>query len=244
MYPGWGVTNSNVSEIVLPAIIGFYLTTSLFYGIATGLTYLWQSRTKVRTKATRRKWILQGLALALIIIVVLFGQPILHWIQDEFGQSHVSSPATLQPFDEHLSLTMPVPFGPSTEVPLDERFTPEMRAKILATTIRQASFNGVYITVTKVTTSGIKGDIDNGLWYVFSHQSTSKTMPEIERRHINGLYESGAITFPITSKNQVGQLTAVAITSENEDTFWTITAGGAGEAAELADKTAREFAFK
>lgn len=244
VHPSWGVTHSIVSEIVLPAIVTFYVATSLFYGIATGFTYLWRSRTKVHTKATRRKWILQGLALPLIIIVLLFGRPILQWIQDEFGQSNVSSPATLQPFDEHLSLTMPVAFGPSTAVPLDERFTPEMRAKILATTIRQASFNGVNIAVAKVTTSGIKTDIDNALWYVFSHQSTSKTMPKIDRRHINGLCESGAITFTIIPKNQVGQMTAVAISSENEDTFWTITAGGAGEAAELADKTAREFTFK
>jgi uncharacterized membrane protein len=70
VYPSWGVTNSTVSEIVLPAIFGFYLTSSFFYGIAAGLTYLWQSRTKVHTKATRRKWILRGVALALIIIVV------------------------------------------------------------------------------------------------------------------------------------------------------------------------------
>jgi hypothetical protein len=139
---------------------------------------------------------------------------------------------------------MPVAFGPSTEVPLDERFTHDMRAKILATTMRKASFNGVYIAVIKVTTPGIKGDIDNGLWYVFSNQSTSKNMPKIDRRHVDGLCESGAITFPIMPKNQVGQMTAVAIKSQTEDTFWTITAVGTGEAAELADKTAREFTFK
>jgi len=36
----------------------------------------------------------------------------------------------------------------------------------------------------------------------------------------------------------------VGINSETEDTFWTITAVGTGEAAELADKTPREFSFK
>ena len=244
VYPSWRMTNSNVSEIVLPTIIGFYLATSLLYGIATGLTYLWQSRTKVRTKAIRRKWILQGLAIALIIIVVLFGEPILQRIQDEFGQSRVSGPATVQPFDEHLSLSMPVAFGPSTEVPLDERFTPEMRAKILATTMRKASFNEVYIAVIKVTTPGIKGDIDNGLWYVFSNHSTSKNMPKIDRRHVDGLCESGAITFPIMPKNQVGQMTAVAIKSQTEEHILDDYCGGDLRRLRLAHNTAREFTFK
>jgi hypothetical protein len=54
----------------------------------------------------------------------------------------------------------------------------------------------------------------------------------------------GAITFPVMVNDQEGQMTAVAIRSENEDTFWTITAAGTGKAAELADKTAREFTFK
>jgi hypothetical protein len=36
----------------------------------------------------------------------------------------------------------------------------------------------------------------------------------------------------------------VGIQSETEGTFWVITAMGTGEAADLADKTAREFTFK
>jgi hypothetical protein len=79
---------------------------------------------------------------------------------------------------------------------------------------------------------------------VKARQFTSRNMPKIDRRYVNGVYESGAITFPVIHNNQQGQVTAVAIRSENEDTFWTITAAGTGEAAELADKTAREFTFK
>jgi hypothetical protein len=197
----------------------------------------------------RKKWILGGLGLVLMTIVVTkYGEHSLGIFRKdrEPTQSHITTPATLQAFDERLSLSMPVAFGTATDLPL-EKLPAEARGSVQRMTQRAAYFNGVYIVVMKLTnTRGIKGNVEENLHNIFTRTANppSPTMPRISSIDVNGVYESGAIRFPAVFGNSRGQMTAVVIKAGTEDAFWCLNAWGKGEAADLAERTVKEFAFK
>ena len=197
----------------------------------------------------RREWILASLVLALAIMVAAkYGGQLVRRFQNDREPAHqqITGTATLQPFDERLSLRMPVAFGSPTEFPLG-RLPVEARGKVQKMVQRTAYFSGVYIVVMKVTnTPGTKGKIEDSLYNTFSRNANppSPNMPEISWSYVNGVRESGAVRFPAVFGNTKGQMTAVVIRSETEDAFWCVKAWGTGKAADLAEKTAREFAFK
>ena len=199
--------------------------------------------------ATRKRWILGGLILALIILVAAkYGEQLVSRFQNDHEpvRLHSTGPVTLQPFDERLSFPMPAAFGSPTEFPL-ERLPVEVRGKVQKMIQRTAYFSGVYIVVMKLTYTPVtKGKIEDILYNTFSRNANppSPNMPKINRTYVNGMQESGVVRFPAFFGNTQGQMTAVVIKSETEDGFWCINAWGAGKAADLAEKTAREFAFK
>jgi hypothetical protein len=200
---------------------------------------------KVVSLAKRKKWILGGLLLGLIILVgARYAQQQI--FQNDHGPTQITRPATSQPFDERLSLRMPVAFGPPTEFPL-EKLPVEARGKVQKMTQRTAYFNGVYIVVMKMTNiPGTKGNVEDILYKAFSKNSKAPSpniMPKIKSTNVKGVYESGAIRFPAVFGNKQGEMTAVVIKNETEDSFWCINAWGTGKAAALAEKTAREFLF-
>jgi hypothetical protein len=199
--------------------------------------------------ATRKRWILGGLILALIILVVAnYGEQLVSRFQNhhESAPLHDTGSLTLQSFDERLSVRMPAAFGSPTEFPL-EKLPVEVRGNVQKMIQRTAYFSGVYIVVMKMTyTAGTKGNIEDILYNTFSRNANplSPNMPKINWTYVNGVRESGVVWFPASFDNTQGQMTAVVIKSETEDGFWCINAWGAGKAADLAEKTAREFAFK
>jgi hypothetical protein len=200
--------------------------------------------------STRKQWILGGLILSLLIIIVAarYGEQLQGMFRKDRGQAqtHITKPATWQPFDKRLSLRMPVPFGPATDFPL-AKLPVVVREKVQNMTQRTAYFNGVYIVVMNLTNSpGTKGSVEDILFRAFSKSANppSPNMPKIDSTNVRGAYESGAIRFPAVFGNSQGQMTVVAIQSGGDRTFWCISAWGRPEAADLAEKTAREFAFK
>ena len=198
---------------------------------------------------TRKRWILGGLILPLIILVAAkYGEQLVSRFPNhhESAPLHDTGPLTLQPFDERLSLRMPAAFGSPTEFPL-EKLPVEVRGNVQKMIQRTAYFNGVYIVVMKLTyTAGTKGKIEDVLYNTFSRNADppSPNMPKINWTYVNGMQESGVVRFPAFFGKTQGQMTAVVIKSETEDGFWCINAWGAGKAADLAEKTAREFAVK
>jgi len=198
---------------------------------------------------TRKRWILGGLILALIIVVAAkYGEQLVSRFQNyhESAPLHDTGPLTLQPFDERLFLRMPAAFRSPTEFPL-EKLPVEVRGNVQKMIQRTAYFSGVYIVVMKLTyTAGTKGKIEDILYNTFSRNANppSPNMPEINWTYVNGMQESGVVRFPAFFGKTQGQMTAVVIKSETEDGFWCINAWGAGKAADLAEKTAREFAVK
>jgi hypothetical protein len=200
-------------------------------------------------KATRNELILVGLVLALFIVVAAkYGEQLMVRLQNAHqpARSRITGPATLHPFDERLSLLMPVAFGSPTEFPL-EKLPVEERGKVQKMIQRTAYFNGVYIVVMKLTNApGTKGKIEDSLYKTFSRNADpqSPNMPKINRTSVSGVHESGAIRFPATFGNTKGQMTAVAIKSETEDALWCINAWGAEKAADQAENIARDFVFK
>jgi hypothetical protein len=200
-------------------------------------------------KMTRKESILVGLVLALFIMVAAkYGEQLMGRLQNAHqpARSEITGPATLHPFDERLSLLMPVAFGSPSEFPL-EKLPVEERGKVQKMIQRTAYFNGVYIVVMKLTnTPGTKGKIEDSLYKTFSRNADAKSsnMPKIDWASVNGLLESGAVRFPATFGNTKGQMTAVAIKSETEDALWCINAWGTGKAADQAENIARAFAFK
>lgn len=177
-----------------------------------------------------------------------YGEQLLGKFQSDHepARLHITSPAPLQAFDERLSLRMPVAFGSATEFPL-EKLPVEVRGKVQKMTQRTAYFNGVYIVAMKLTNApGTKGKVEESLYNTFSKNANppSPNMPKINWTYVDGAYQSGAIRFPAVFGNSQGQMTAVVIESGTEDAFWCISAWGSGKAGDLAEKTAREFAFK
>jgi hypothetical protein len=199
--------------------------------------------------ATKKRWILGGLVLALAIIVAAkYGVQFIGQMQNDHEPAHlhITGPATPQPFDERLSLRMPVAFGSPTEFPL-EKLPVNVRGTVQRMIQRTAYFNGVYIVVMKLTnTPGNKGKIEDSLYNTFSRNVNppSSNMPKITWTYVSGAHESGAIRFPASFGNTQGEMTAVVIRFESDDAFWCINAWGTGKAADLAEKTAKEFAFK
>ena len=197
----------------------------------------------------RKEWILASLVLALAIMAAAkYGVEVVRRFQNdrEPAPQQITGPATLQPFDERLSLHMPVAFGSPTEFPLG-RLPVEVRGKVQKMVQRTAYFSGVYVVVMKVTNiPGTKGKIEDSLYNTFSRNANPAppNMPEISWSYVNGVRESGAVRFPAVFGNTKGQMTAVVIRTETEDAFWCVNAWGTGKAADLAEKTAREFAFK
>jgi hypothetical protein len=61
---------------------------------------------------------------------------------------------------------------------------------------------------------------------------------------VKGLYSSGALRFPADICNKTGKMTLVVNQPGTEDAFWSINAWGREKAADLAEKTAKEFTFK
>ena len=150
--------------------------------------------------ATRKRWILGGLILALIIMIAArYGEQLVGTFQNDHepARLHVTGPVTLQPFDERLSLHMPTAFGSPTEFPL-ERLPIEVRGNVQKMIQRTAYFNGVYIVVMKLTyTPGTKGKIEDILYNTFSRNANppSPNMPKINRTYVNGMQESGVVRF-------------------------------------------------
>ena len=204
---------------------------------------------KLISPVRRKRWILGGLVVSLLLIIVAtrYGDQLAGLFQkDHRRDTHPAEPATWRPFDERLSLRMPVPFGRATDVPL-EKLPVMVREKLQKMTQRAAYFNGVYIVVMRMVDSpGSKGSVEDALFRTFSRSANPRppNMPKIDPRKVNGVYESGAIRFPAVFGDNQGQMTAVVIQSGTTESFWCINAWGRPEAADLAEQTARNFLFK
>jgi hypothetical protein len=205
---------------------------------------------KLVARRTRKHWILGGLLFSLIIVIVVarYGDWLPGLLQKESGgaRAHIIGPATAQPFDERLSLRMPVPFGPVADYPL-QKLSAATRERVQQMTQRTAYFNGVYIVVMKmINTPANKESVRDNLLKTFSKSvsPSSLNMPEINSAEVNGVYKSGSLRFPAVFGNSLGQMTAVVIQPETEGASWCINAWGREKAADLAEKTAKDFTFK
>jgi len=147
---------------------------------------------------------------------------------------------------------MPVSFDPVTDMPVPvEQLAPETRKRVQKATQRTAFFKGVKIAVFDVTPIpgvvapgeqhyGVQSALDGAFWSYYPRQ----TPPKIDWGPHNQDYQSGAISFAATIVGKANQFTVPAIASKSGGGLWTIIAGRTGEAADLADNTAREFTFK
>jgi hypothetical protein len=201
-------------------------------------------------RGRRQHWILGGLVLSLIIVVIFtrYQDQLSGLFQKDLGgaRARITGPPTPQPFDERLSLRMPVSFGPVADYPL-QKLPAAAREKVRKMTQRTAYFNGVYIVVMKtINNPETKDNVEDILFHAFSKSVSppSLTIPKINATEVNGVYRSGALRFPAVFGNSPGQMTVVVIQSETEDAFWSINAWGRETAADLAEKTAKEFTFK
>jgi hypothetical protein len=204
---------------------------------------------KVTLLTTRKKWILGGLVLVLVVFVgTRYGSQLPDILANRHQPSReeITRPATSQSFDDRLSLRMPVGFGSPVEFPL-AKLPAETRGKVQKMAQRSAYFNGVYIVVMKMTNApGSKSGVEESLYKTFSKNCNDPApgkMPKINSLSVNGRWDSGAICFPAVFGNRQGEMTAVVIISGTDDSFWCINAWGTGKAAVLAEKTAREFVF-
>jgi hypothetical protein len=205
---------------------------------------------KLIARGTRKHWILGGLVFSLLIIIIFtrYEDQLAGLLQKDRGgtRTHITGPATAQPFDDRLSLRMPVPFGPVADYPLQKLSAPA-REKVQKMTQRTAYFNGVYIVVMKmINNHGSKDRLEDILFRAFSNSVSppSLNMPKINLADVSGVYQSGALRFPAVFGNSPGQMTVVVIQPGTEDAIWFINAWGRDKAADLAEKTAKEFTFK
>jgi hypothetical protein len=205
---------------------------------------------KLMARGKRKHWILGGLVFALFITIIFtrYGDQLSGLWQQEPGgvRARITGPATTQPFDERLSLRMPIPFGPVADYPL-QKLPAAVRERVEKMTQRTAYFNGVYIVVMKmIHNHGSKDSVEDMLFHAFSKSVSppSLKMPKINSMEVNGVYQSGALRFPAVFGNSPGQMTVVVIQPGSEDEFWCINAWGREKAADLAEKTAKEFIFR
>jgi hypothetical protein len=197
-----------------------------------------------------KHWILGGLVLSLVVIIIFtrYGDQLPGLLQKDLGgaRGHITGPATAQPFDERLSLRMPIPFGARADYPL-QKLPAAAREGVQKMTQRTAYFNGVYVVVMKmINNPETKESLEDVLFHAFSKSVSppSSDMPKISSTETNGVYRSGAVRFPAVFGNRPGQMTIVVIQPGNEDAFWCINAWGREKAADIAEKTAREFTFR
>ena len=207
-------------------------------------------RNKLIARGTRKHWILGGLLFSLLIIIVVtrYRDQWAGLLQMDRGgvRAQIAGPTTAQPFDERLSLRMPIPFGPVAEYPL-QNLPAATRARVQKMTQRTAYFNGVYIVVMKmINNPETKDSMEDILYHTFSKSVSppSLNLPKIDSAEVDGLYRTGALRFPAIFGNSPGQMTVVVIQPGAENAFWCINAWGREKAADLAEKTAREFTFK
>jgi hypothetical protein len=207
-------------------------------------------RSKLIARATRKHWILGVLLFSLFIIILVarYGDQLPGLLEKDRGvaRAHITGPAAAQPFDERLFLRMPVPFGPVADYPL-QKLPAEAHERVQKMRQRTAYFNGVYIVVMKmISNSDPKESIEDILFHTFSKSVSppSLNMPKIDLTEVDGVYRTGALRFPAVFGNRPGQMTVVVIQPKTEDAFWCINAWGREKAADLAEKTAREFTFK
>lgn len=205
---------------------------------------------KLIARGRRQHWILGSLSFSLLIIIIFarYGDQLPGLLQRDRrgGPAQITGPTKAQPFDERLSLAMPIPFGPEAEYPL-QKLPAEARENLQKMTQRTAYFNGVYIVVMKmVNDHGTKNTVEDILFRAFSKSvsPSSLNMPKIDSTPANGVYQSGALRFPAVFGNSPGQMTVVVIQPGSEDAFWCINAWGREKAADLAEKTAKGFTFK
>jgi hypothetical protein len=205
---------------------------------------------KLTSGVTKKYWLLGGLVFSLLIIIVVakYGDQLPRIFRKDRGgaQTPVLGPPRMQPFDERLALSMPIPFGPVADYPL-QKLPAVAREKVEKMTQRTAYFNGIYIVVMKMTkTSGARDNVEDILFHAFSKSASppSPAMPKINSTNVNGVYESGAIRFPAVFGTSQGQMTVVVIQPATDNVFWCIYAWGREKAADLAEKTATEFTFK
>jgi hypothetical protein len=207
-------------------------------------------RNKLIARGARKHWILGALLFSLLIIIVVarYRDQLPGLLQKDRGdvRAQITGPPTAQPFDERLSLRMPVPFGPVAEYPL-QNLPAATRERVQKMTQRTAYFNGVYIVVMKmINNPETKDSIEDVLFHTFSKSVSppSLNMPKIDSAEVDGLYRTGALRFPAVFGNRPGQMTVVVVQPGTENAFWCINAWGREKAADLAEKTAREFTFK
>ena len=129
-------------------------------------------RSKLIARGTRKHWILGALLFSLLIIIVVtrYRDQLPGLLQkDRRGvRAQITGPATAQPFDERLSLRMPIPFGPVAEYPL-QNLPAATRERVQKMTQRTAYFNGVYIVVMKmINNPDTKDSIEDILFHTFS----------------------------------------------------------------------------
>lgn len=205
---------------------------------------------KLIARGRKPHWILGGLIFSLFIIIIFvrFGDQLPGFLRKDRGgaPAPITGPATAQPFDERLSLRMPIPFGPVADYPL-QKLPAGARDTVQRMTQRTAYFNGVYIVVMKmINNPGTKDSVEDILFHAFSKSvsPSSLNMPKISSTEVNGVYQFGALRFPAVFGNRPGQMTVVVIQPATEDAFWSINAWGREKAADLAEKTAKDFTFK
>jgi hypothetical protein len=145
---------------------------------------------------------------------------------------------------------MPTSFSPVTDFPT-EQLVKEARERIQKAIQRTAYFNGVSIGVMHVTP--VSGVIDSGEQYLNVQSALNGSFwgyypdqqpPKIDWGLSNEVYQSGTMNFTISIGGKPRQATVVVIAPKSGEDLWMITASGSGEAAKLADQTARDFVFK
>ena len=198
------------------------------------------------------KWWQPAIAVFLAIAAAIFVWDMLgRWLNRETSlQETTNAPVVEQAFDERLSLKMPVRFSPETDFPI-QQLPKEDRGRVQKATQRTAYFNGVTVAVTHMVP--IPGVLDAGEQYhnvqsaldgSFWAYHPDQTPPEINWGAHNEVYQSGAITYTIDIGGKPDQWTTVVIASKRGKGLWSIMASGSGEAAKIADETARNFVFR
>jgi hypothetical protein len=208
----------------------------------------------VETSKKDWSWWQKLVAAAIVLAAARYGGDLLERWQNgsrpKIQEEITNAPSVEQVFDEHLSLKMPVKFTPVTDFPI-QQMAKEARERIQSATQRTAFFNGVSVGVIHMVP--LPGVIDSGKQYYnlqsalnggFWNYYPDKQPPKIDWGSQNEVYQSGAMTFTINVGGTPSQMTTVAVALKSGEGFWMIMADGSGEAAKLADETARDFVFK